>query len=87
MTFSRVCTFTARMVRQVSVGPAVVSNHGVGWSCTLISVEIGEGGSEFCDVLQCFDELKLARSESCSDVAVSGCQSGYCGSVNVSGGG
>ena len=53
----------ARVVRQVSVGPAVVSNPGVGWSCTVISVEIGEGGSEFRDVLQCFEELKLACSE------------------------
>ena len=51
------------MVQQVSVGPAVVLNPGVGWSCTLISVEIGEGGSEFRDVLQFFDELKLARNE------------------------
>ena len=45
------------------MGAAVVSDHGVGWSCTVISVEIGEGGSEFRDVLQFFDELKLARSE------------------------
>ena len=63
MTFFRVFTVKARVVRQVSVGPAVVSNPGVGWSCTVISVEIGEGGSEFCDVLKCFYELKLARSE------------------------
>ena len=63
MTFFRVFTVTARMVRQVSVGPAVVLNPGVGWSCNVISVEIGKGGSEFRDVLQCFDELKLARSE------------------------
>ena len=55
MTFFRVVTVTARVVRKVAVGPAVVSNTGVGWSCTVISVEIGEGGSEFCDVLQCFD--------------------------------
>ena len=64
MTLFRVFTVTARVVRQVSVSPAVVTNPGVGWSCTVISVEIGEGGSEFCNVLQCFDELKLARSES-----------------------
>ena len=53
----------------------------------MISVEIGEGGSEFPYVLQCFDELKLACSERCSEGAVSGCQSGYCGSVAGSGGG
>ena len=55
MNFFRVCTVTSRMVRQVFMGPAVVSNHGIGWLHTVTSVEIGEGGSEFCDVLQCFD--------------------------------
>ena len=69
------------------MGQTVMSNHGVGWSCTVISVEIGEGGREFCDVLQCLDELKLARSERCSEGSVSGYQIGYCGSVAVSGGG
>ena len=64
MTLFRVFTVTARVVRQVSVSPVVVTNPGVGWSCTVISVEIGEGGSEFCDVLQCFDVLNLAHSES-----------------------
>ena len=63
MTFLWVVTVTDRVVRQVSVGPALVSNAGVWWSCTVIYIEIGEGGSEFCDVLQCFNELKLARSE------------------------
>ena len=47
MVFFRVFTVTTRVVRQVSVGPAVVSNPGVGWLCTVISVEIGEGGSDF----------------------------------------
>ena len=63
MTFFRVFTVTARVVLQVSLGLEVVPNPGVGWSCTVIYVEIGEGGSEFRDVLQCFNELKLARSE------------------------
>ena len=63
MNFFRVFTVTARVVRQVSVGPAGVSNPSGRWLCTVISVEIGEGGSEFCDVLQYSDELKLARSE------------------------
>ena len=62
MTFFRVFTVATGVVRQVSVGPAVLSNPGVGWSCTVISVEICEGGSELHDVLQFFDELKLARS-------------------------
>ena len=63
MNFFRVFTVTARVVQQVFVGPAVFPNTGVGWLCTVISVEIGEGGSEFRDVLKCFDELKLACSE------------------------
>ena len=53
----------------------------------MISVEIIEVGSEFCDVLQCLDDLKLARSERCSEAAVSGCHCGYCGLVAVIGGG
>ena len=72
MTFFRVCTVPARVVRQVYVGPIVMSNHGVGWSCTVISVEVGEGGCEFCDVLQCLYELKLTSSERCSEGDVSG---------------
>ena len=53
----------------------------------MISGEIGGGGSEFCDVLQCLNELKLARSERCSKGDVSGYHSGYCGLVASSGGG
>ena len=53
----------------------------------MISVEISEGGSEFCDALQCVNDLKLARSERCSEGAVSGCQSGYCGLVTGGGSG
>ena len=41
MILFRVFTVTVRVIRQVSVGPSVVSNPGVGWSCTMISVEIG----------------------------------------------
>ena len=53
----------------------------------MICVEVGEGGCEFCDVLQCLDDLKLASSERCSEGAVSGGQSGYCDEVTGSGGG
>ena len=45
MTFFRVCKVPARVVQQVSMGPTVLLNHGFGWSCTVISVEISEGGS------------------------------------------
>ena len=63
MTFFWVFTVTSRVVRQVAVGPALLFISVVGWLCTVISVEIGEGSSEFRDVLQCFDDLKLACSE------------------------
>ena len=86
MTFFRVCTFTASVVQQLSVGPTVVSDNGVVWSCTVVSVEIGEGGSEFGDFLQGLDKLKLARSERCCEGAVGGCHRGYCGTVVGSGG-
>ena len=52
----------------------------------MISVEIGEGGSEFGDVLQGLNELKLARIERCGEGAVGSCQRGYCGAVVGSGG-
>ena len=51
MTFFRVCTVPAGVVRKLSVGPTVMYNHGVGLLCTVISVDVGEGVSEFCDVL------------------------------------
>ena len=51
MIFFRVGTVPAKLVQQVSLVPTVMSNHGVGWSCTVISVEIIKGGSEFFDVL------------------------------------
>ena len=65
-------TVPAKLVQQVSLGPTVMSNHGVGWSCTGVSIESGEGRCEFCHVLQRLYELKLVISERCSDGAVSG---------------
>ena len=53
----------------------------------MISVEDGERGCGFCDVLQRLDELKLASNESCSEGAVSGRYSGYYGLVAGGGGG
>ena len=51
MNFFRMVTVTARVVQQVYVGTELVSNPSVGWLCTVISIEIGKGGSEFRDVL------------------------------------
>ena len=53
----------------------------------MIYVEVGKGGCEFCDFLQRLDELKMASSERCSEGAVIGRYSGYCGSVAGGGGG
>ena len=63
MIFFKIFTVATRVVQQVSVGPAVVLNPGVGWLCTMIYAEIGKGGSDFHEVLQYFDQLKLACSE------------------------
>ena len=53
--------------------PAVVPIYGAGWPCAGIFVDIGQGCSEFCDVLQYFYYLKLTRSEIRSEGAVGGC--------------
>ena len=63
MNFFRVFIVTAGVVQTVTVGPAVVPNTGAGWLCNVIVFRIGEGGSELRDVLQCFNDQKLARSE------------------------
>ena len=63
MNLFRVFIVTAGVVQTVTVGPAVVPNTGAGWLFTVIVFRIGEGGSELRDVLQFFNELKLARSE------------------------
>ena len=69
MTFFRVFTVTARVVRQVSVGSAVMSNPSVGWSCTVVSVEIGEGGSEICDVVSAEVRVLLVAVRQTSKIA------------------
>ena len=70
---SRFSAVSAGMVQGVTMSPAVVPIYGVGWPCTGIFVEIGQGGSEFGDILKCFDYLKLTLSESRSEGAVGGC--------------
>ena len=37
------------------MSPAVVPIYGVGWICDGIFVEIGQGGSDFGDILECLD--------------------------------
>ena len=55
MPGSRFFTVTARVVRRVAMGPAVVPISGDGWPCAVIFVELGYGGSEFYDVLKSFN--------------------------------
>ena len=46
-------TVLAGIVRGITMGPSVMPISGGGWPCAAIFVGIGQGGSEFCDVLQC----------------------------------
>ena len=45
----------AGMVQGITMSPAVVLISCVGWLCIGIFVDIGQGGSEFGDILECFD--------------------------------
>ena len=55
MPGSRFFTVPAGMVRVIIMRPAVVPISGVGWPCAGIFVEIGQGSSEFGEILKCFD--------------------------------
>ena len=55
MPSSRFFAVTARMVGRITMSPEVVPISGVRWPCAGIFVEIGQGGSEFGDILECFD--------------------------------
>ena len=51
----RVFKVSAGIVRGITMSPAVVPIYGVVWPCAGIFVEIGQGGSEFGDILKRFD--------------------------------
>ena len=55
MPGSRFFEVSAGMSRGITMRPAVVPIYGVGWLCAGIFVEIVQGGSEFGDILDCFD--------------------------------
>ena len=55
MLGSRFFAVSAGMVQVIPMSPAVVPISCVGWPCAGIFVEIGQGGSEFGDILKCFD--------------------------------
>ena len=54
MSGSRFFAVSAGMVRGITMSPEVVPISGVGWPCARISVEVGQGGSDFGDILKCF---------------------------------
>ena len=45
----------AEMYRGIIMSPEVVPIYGVGCLCAGIFVEVGNGGSEFGDTLECLD--------------------------------
>ena len=55
MPGSRLFIVSARMIRGITMVPAVVQIFSVGWIFAGIFVEIGKGGSEFGDILECFN--------------------------------
>ena len=55
MPGSRFFVVLAGMTRGITMSPSVVLISGVGWLCTGVFVEFGDDGSEFGDILQCFD--------------------------------
>ena len=55
MTGFRFFTVLAGMIQGITMSPAVVPIYVVGWLCAGIFVDIGQGGSEFGDIFECFD--------------------------------
>ena len=55
MPGSRFFAVSAVMVQGITMSPAVVPIYGVEWLCAGIFVEIGQGGSEFGNILECFE--------------------------------
>ena len=55
MPGSRFFAVSDGMVRGITISSVVMPIYGGGWPCAGIFVEIGQGGSEFCNVLKCFD--------------------------------
>ena len=55
MPRSRFFAVSAEMYRGITMSPAVVPIYGVGWLCAGIFVEVGNDGSEFGDIQECFD--------------------------------
>ena len=55
MPVSRFFAVSAGVARGITMSPSVVPITGVGWICAGVFVDIGNDGSEFGDILECFD--------------------------------
>ena len=55
MPGSRFFAVSDGMSRGITMSPAVVPISGVGWLCAGIFVDFGNDGSEFGDILECFN--------------------------------
>ena len=55
MTKSIFFAVSSGMYRGITMSPAVVSIYGFGWLCAGVFVLVGNDGSEFGNILECFD--------------------------------
>ena len=55
MLGSRFFAVSAGMSRGITMSPVVVPISGVGWICAGIFVEVCNDGSEFGDIIECFE--------------------------------
>ena len=65
-------TVSAGVTRRITMSPSAMTIIGVGRLCTRDLAEVGNDGSEFGDILECFDQLGLTSCESRSEDAVGG---------------
>ena len=55
MPGSRFFAVSTGMSRGITMSPEVLPIYGVGWLCAGIFVEVRNDGSDFGDILECFD--------------------------------
>ena len=82
----RFFAFLAGVTKRITMSPSVMPIYDVGRLCTGVFVLAGNDGSEFGDILECFDQLDLTSCESRSEGAVGGQKGGESGGVAESGG-
>ena len=70
MPGSRFFAVSSGVPRIITTSPAVVPISGAEQLCAGVFVYVGDDVSEFGNILECFDQLKLTRCEIRSDGAV-----------------